>query len=102
MNKDTVIELRNPELVEDVLTEVLSNRARNLLKDTLALSITFYRGDNDVFSVAIGACPGDSYRDTFGAPRNYVGNSPCSSIFPRIISLRINGASASVCASPNG
>jgi len=39
MDKDTVIELKKPELVGDVLTEVLRNGARKLLKEALEVEI---------------------------------------------------------------
>ena len=39
MDKNTVIELKKPELVEDVLTGVLRNGARRLLKEALEVEI---------------------------------------------------------------
>ena len=45
MNKDTVIELKNPELVEDVLTGVLRNGARRLLKEALEIEIEAFLGE---------------------------------------------------------
>ena len=49
MNKDTVIELKKPELVEDVLTEVLRNGARRLLKKALEAEIeAFIEGYQDL------------------------------------------------------
>ena len=42
MDKNTVIELKKPELVEDVLTEVLRNGARRLLKEALEVEIEVF------------------------------------------------------------
>ncbi len=49
MDKNTVIELKKPELVEDLLTEVLRNGARRLLKEALEVEIeVFIEGYQDL------------------------------------------------------